>query len=101
EAATAEVLREVRRVLKPQGRHFSLASKAGSWGDGSGVRIDSTSYRSVTEGSCAGMGTMRFATRDSLVALYREFRDLEITYSIRSANGGAHEIANWIVTCCK
>lgn len=101
EVVTADILGEVHRVLKPAGRHFSLTSRAGSWGDGTGVRIDATSFRDVTEGPFAGMGTIRFATRESLNALYRGFRDLEIEYSIRSVGDGAHEIANWIVTCRK
>lgn len=101
EAGTAAVLAEVHRVLKPLGRHFSLTSRAGSWGDGTGVRIDATTSRDVTEGPFAGMGAIRFATRESLVELYRQFRELEINYSIRSLDDGRHELASFVVTCRK
>jgi hypothetical protein len=50
EQAAAVIVSEIHRVLKPGGRQFSLASRAGCWGDGTGVRVDATSFRDVTEG---------------------------------------------------
>lgn len=101
EAATKWIIGEIRRVLKPAGRHFSLTAKAGSWGDGSGERIDKTSFRHVTEGPFHGMGVMRFATRESLEELYADFSSLTIEYSLRSLNNGTRELRNWVVGCQK
>ena len=70
EEAAAAMVGEIHRVLKPGGRHFSLTTRAGCWGDGTGVRVDATSFRDVTEGPFSGMGVVRFATQDSLRRLY-------------------------------
>jgi ubiquinone/menaquinone biosynthesis C-methylase UbiE len=101
EVDAEETIREVYRVMKIGGRHFSLTSKSNCWGDGTGVRVDETSYREVTEGPFSGTGIVRFATRESLLRLYEQFRELNFEYSIRSVGGCRHEIANWIVTCMK
>jgi len=101
EADTKEIVRELYRVLKKGGRHFSLTSKNDCWGDHTGTRIDGTSWLNVTIGPFSGMGTVRFATRESLVDLYREFRELNLEYSIRSVNGCQNNISNWILTCTK
>lgn len=101
ENETRDILHGVHRVLKLNGRHFSLTSKAGCWGDGTGVRVDGTSFRDVREGPYANMGVIRFATEESLLSLYSEFRDIEFEYSVRSVNNCKNEISNWIVTCRK
>lgn len=101
EEAAAAIVREIHRVLKPGGRHFSLATRAGCWGDGTGVRVDATSLTDVTEGPFSAMGVVRFATRESLRRLYSAFKELELEHSIRSMHGEQREIANWIVTCSK
>jgi ubiquinone/menaquinone biosynthesis C-methylase UbiE len=101
EADTETILREVHRVLKPGGRHFSLTARQGCWGDGSGPRVDSTSYTDLAEGPFASMGVIRFATAESLARHYRQFRELNLEYSARSMQGGSVEISNWIVTCAK
>lgn len=92
---------EVFRVLKPGGRHFSLTTRPGCWGDGSGVRIDEATYRDLTEGPFAAMGAVRFSTAAQLRVLYSAFTELELEHSIRSVDSERHEIANWIVTCKK
>jgi len=101
ERETRVILDEVRRVLKPGGMHFSLTPRSGCWGDGAGERIDATTLRAVTEGPFAGYGKTRFATRESLAALYAGFRDLALEYTVRSAENGTREIAHWVVTCRK
>jgi SAM-dependent methyltransferase len=95
------ILGEVHRVLKACGRHFSLTAKHGCWGDGSGPRVDSTSYKDLTDGPFANMGVIRFATEDSLKRHYRNFRELHLETSARSMQGRTVQISNWIVTCAK
>jgi ubiquinone/menaquinone biosynthesis C-methylase UbiE len=99
EKETKQILEEVIRVLKPNGNHFSLTAKAGCWGDGTGSKIDGTTYEAVTEGPFAHMGIMRFATRESLIELYKHFKNLNLEYSIRTLNNCKNEISDWIVTC--
>ncbi len=101
EAETGRILTDLHRLLKSDGRHFSLTAKAGSWGDGTGERIDKTTFRNVTEGPFSGMGVMRFATRESIEALYADFSSLTLEYSLRSLDNGTRELGNWVVCCCK
>jgi len=101
EAATKCIVGEIRRLLKPNGQHFSLTAKAESWGDGTGARVDKTSFRNVTEGPFSGMGVMRFATRESLEELYADYSSLTLEYSLRSLDNGTRELGNWVVCCRK
>lgn len=101
EKDTAVILAEVHRVLKPGGRHFSLTAQHGCWGDGSGERVDLTSFTNITEGPFAKMGVIRFATKESLLHLYSHFSDVNLEYSKRSMQRRSFEISNWIVTCVK
>jgi len=101
ESSAAAIVAEVHRVLKPGGRHFSLTASDRSWGVGTGERIDATTRLDVTEGPYANMGPTRFATRESMNALYANFREVELNYSIRSVEHGTREIANWMVTCLR
>ena len=101
EEGTRAILREVRRVLKTGGRHFSLTPKDGCWGDGAGERIDATTLREVRAGPFSGLGPTRFATRESILDLYSGFRDLALEHMSRSADNGEHEVTHWIVTCRK
>ncbi|HKA42735.1 MAG TPA: class I SAM-dependent methyltransferase [Burkholderiales bacterium] len=101
ERETRTILGEVHRVLKPGGLHFSLTPRSGCWGDEEGERIDRTTLREVRSGPFAGLGTTRFATRESLVALYGAFRDLAVEHTVRSAENGTREITHWLVTCRK
>lgn len=101
EEGTRDILREVYRVLKPGGKQFSLTAKAGCWGDGSGTRIDNTSYKDVEEGPFRNMGVIRFATKESLESLYSDFNNLEIDYSVRSVNREKNTMIFWITSCTK
>ena len=78
-----------------------MTGRAGCWGEGSGERVDATSFRDLSEGPFSNMGVMRFATKASLHRLYAAFEELELNYSVRSMDAGRSEIANWIVTCRK
>jgi SAM-dependent methyltransferase len=101
ERSAASIVGEVRRVLKPGGRHFSLTASDRCWGARSGAPIDPTTRSGVSEGPFTKMGAVRFATRDSLRRLYAAFNELEINHSIRSVADGAHEIAHFVVTCAR
>lgn len=101
EADSAKAIAEILRVLKPGGRHFSLVSKDGNWGDNTGEKVDGTTRRAVTEGPYVGMDAIRFATRESLERLYSKFRNVELNYSIRSVEHRKHEISHWMVVAEK
>jgi ubiquinone/menaquinone biosynthesis C-methylase UbiE len=101
EAETREIVREIHRVLKPDGRHFSFTMKAGSWGDGAGTRLDPTTLTGSSEGPYAGMGKVRFATEESLRRIYQDFVDLSLEYLVQSAASRTRDVVHWVVTCRK
>lgn len=101
EAETAAAVKEIHRVLKPGGIHFSMTPRAGCWGDIAGERLDTTTLAEVVEGPFAGLGRTRFATADSLRRLYSRFRDHALEYTVRSAEQGNREVTHWLFTCRK
>jgi SAM-dependent methyltransferase len=101
EPESKSIITELYRVLKKNGKHFSITAKAGCWGDGTGRKIDNTSHINITEGPFQNMGVIRFATEESLRTLYSKFHNINLEYSIRSVNNREHEISNWILTCEK
>lgn len=101
EEETVAIVREIHRVLKPGGLHFSFTMKAGSWGDGTGVRLDATTVASASEGPYTNMGKVRFATEESLRRIYRDFADVSMEYLVQSAANRTREVTHWILTCRK
>lgn len=95
------LISEIRRVLKPGGKHFSLTSATGTWGEGIGKPIDANTFYDIPEGPFAGMGKNRFSTRDDMARYYADFDEVELNHSIRSVGGTSHEVRNWILTCRK
>lgn len=99
EAETVRILAEVHRVLKPGGLHFSMTARTGSWGDGTGRKLDATTVSGVEEGPFLHMGKARFATEASLRSLYGAFQDLCLNHAVRTEENGTREVAHWILTC--
>jgi len=96
-----QIVAEVWRVLKPNGLLFSISFKAGSWGDGTGRRIEEHTREGITEGPCAGMGVIRFSPEEEIRELHSEFQDLSLEYDIRSVDQMTHIVAQWVITCRK
>lgn len=101
EIEVVSLVSEIRRVLKTGGTHFSIASARGTWGDGIGRTVDSTTFTDIPEGPFANMGKNRFPTRDDMLRLYGDFEQIELNYSVRSVGGGPHEVRNWVLSCRK
>lgn len=98
---TILIINEIYRVLKPGGRHFSLTIGKGTYGEGSGEKIDATTYRELVIGPFSKMGPTRFATKESLKKLYSCFSKLEIGRSCRSIGDSENEIKYWVLSCQK
>lgn len=101
ESEVVPLISEVKRVLKPHGKHFSLTSAAGTWGDGMGQRVDSSTFSDIPEGPFANMGKNRFSPRQDMLRFYADFDEVELNHSIRSIGGTTREVRNWILTCKK
>jgi SAM-dependent methyltransferase len=92
---------DIHRVLKPQGRYFSIASAQGTWGDGTGQRVDETTFTDIPDGPFARMGKTRFASKEEVLKLHAPFAEIELNYSLRSLDGEGHEVRNWVIACKK
>jgi|SRR5271156_905839 len=95
------IVSDICRVLKPQGRYFSIASAQGTWGDGTGQRADETTFTDIPAGPFARMGKTRFASKEDILKLHAPFAEVELNYSVRSLDGEEHEVRNWVVACRK
>lgn len=101
ESATKKIIKEIFRVLKKDGLHFSHTPKNGCWGEGTGERIDETTYSNITEGPFANMGIVRFTTIENIKDLYNDFSNLEINYISYTRNNMKEIISHWIINCTK
>lgn len=99
--ASRHILSEVRRVLKPGGRFFSMTFKDGCWGDGTGQAIEPHTFKEISEGPMLGMGVNRYSPESEVRELYDLFDDLHLEYSLRSVEDMKHVVSHWVVTCRK
>ncbi len=91
------IVNQMHAVLKPGGRLFSMMVQAGSWGDGTGTRVEPGTYTDIPEGPAAGVGLTRFSTYREVVEHFSEFGDLSIEYSGRTMHGMTRYWAHWVV----
>jgi len=101
EEDSQKIINDIYRVLKTDGKHFSILAKKGCWGDKTGKKIDKTTYYSVKEGPYSCSGKTRFASLPSLKSLYKEFKNLKIEYVIRTENNRGEKIQQWLVEAQK
>jgi SAM-dependent methyltransferase len=94
---TRRILDGVHDRLKVGGRLFSIAATPDSTGAGIGERIAEGTYRSVTEGSFADVGTVRFSSREAIQRIYARFSELRIDLSEYTLDGGATKVSNWVI----
>jgi ubiquinone/menaquinone biosynthesis C-methylase UbiE len=88
---------EVYRVLKPGGRFFVMLFRAGCWGDGMGLRVESGTYTHIAEGPLAGKGTTHFFSEEEIRDLFQPFRLLSWETSLRTYENRTREISFWVV----
>lgn len=101
EKDTASILEEIYRVLKSGGRLFSMTLKHDSRAEGKGEKIDATSYKGITDGPTAHMGTIRFATKASIRRLYGKFHIIHLEQMTRTIMNQRHTLAHWNIECQK
>lgn len=99
----ALIMKEVCRVLKPHGKFFSMMIKSGSWGWGSGTKLESGTYASIPEGPFAGKGRVHFFTRNDIVRVLREsrLRLASMELSTRTLDNQRKAITHFVVTAVK
>jgi len=98
------ILQEAKRVLKPDGRLFSITFMTGTYGDGKGVPLpdEPNTYSELTEGALkTGYGIIRFSSEEDVRKLYSLFTIEQLDYLIRSNKGRQYEIREWLISCVK
>lgn len=96
-----QILKEVYRILKPNGQFISIAFKKGSWGDGTGDVIDSYTYNNVMGGPCGFIGPVRFIPENEVYRLYSSFTNIQLEYIERSFENHTKFVSSWVITCRK
>jgi SAM-dependent methyltransferase len=92
-----QILRQVRTVLKSQGRVFSMMCAEGTYGDGLGRRVEPGTYVDIAEGPYQGVGLTHFFSLEEVRALYSGFNQLKIEYSIRSLENQSRMVQHWVI----
>lgn len=101
EKETKKIIKEIHRVLKPGGKHFSLTPGNGSWGQKTGVKIDKTTVTDIKIGPFAGVGTVRFVSKDNLKKLYSDFKNIEIEYTMHTLHNDQKKVWHLQLSCMK
>jgi SAM-dependent methyltransferase len=94
-----EAVANIRRVLKPNGRLFSVTPRRGSWGDGIGRQIAPGTFADAPDGPYAHMGIARFTDEDDIRAVYEGFSTLKIDVVERTEQGRKYTVSFWTITC--
>lgn len=95
------MVREIREVLKPGGRVFSMLLAEGSYGQGLGREIEPGTFVDIAEGPLKGRGLNHFFTLDEVKRVFAGFADVQIEYSTRSMNARQHLFTLWVVQARK
>ncbi len=96
-AAIGDILEQVRRILKPRGRIFSMMCAADTYGDGLGCPVEPGSYVDISEGPYHGVGLTHFASLEEVQSFHSGFSEVKIEYSIRSLESQRRVIKHWVI----
>ena len=95
------IVDQMHAILKPGGRIFSMMAASGSWGDGTGARIEPRTYTDIPEGPAAGVGITHFSTLVEISRWFGCFGALCIEELNRSVNGPGAWWNHWVVEAMK
>ncbi len=91
------IVEQVKTVLKPGGRIFSIAVASGSWGYGLGKEVELGTFIEITEGPLEGKGLCHFFNLEEVQQLSNYFADVQIEYSLRSLNYQQQYYKHWLI----
>lgn len=98
------ILKEVNRVLKPQGKIIStgLFNKQ-TTGYGTGEFIEKNTYRNLETGSLEGLGVVHFFDKEEIVKTWNEvgYTNIKIDNLLRSDYGGKFDVGYYILEATK
>ncbi len=85
-------LKEVFRVLKPNGRFYSKLWGRDSTGYGSGVRLEDGTYDKIESGPCRDMGVSHFFDKPEIERVFKDFNTESIDEVLRTDRNGSVKI---------
>ena len=100
----SKILCEAYRILKPGGKIFSTGLfKRSMTGYGSGHKIEENTFRNITNGAVANIGTVHFFDENEIKELYRSagFDQIEIESLERTDNRQKTLVAYFIASAQK
>ncbi len=92
---------EVRRVLKPNGKFFSMMVADGTTGSESAERVEPNTFRNFQAGLITRGVLAHLFTRDEIKGLWRDYRDVNVNQLTRTDGAGEDQIAHFIVSGTK
>jgi SAM-dependent methyltransferase len=95
-----QILKECHRVLKFNGKIFSTGLfKVGMTGYGTGQKIEENTYRNITEGSLADIGTIHFFDKNEIIGLWSDagYKNIKIDSLERTDMGGISNVNYYMV----
>jgi ubiquinone/menaquinone biosynthesis C-methylase UbiE len=94
-----KAIREAFRVLKPGGQLFLNVKKTGDYLEDSGKKLEEDTY--LINESFIKNTPYHFFNKKELKGLFKNFRDLDLNYSILTRDNMSIEIHDWIVVAKK
>jgi SAM-dependent methyltransferase len=102
---TNNILQEIHRVLKPDGKFLSMTFATETWGYGNGVssKAEPNTFTKIEDGALhQGYGVIRFTSLDEIEAIYGGlFEVSEVEYVARSIDKMEHLIKEWVIFCTR
>ena len=99
------IIKEVYRVLKPNGIFFSLTFSTKTWGYGLGnnYKNEKKNFTKLKKGALKNddYGVIRFSSKKNIYALYKIFEIKSLEKVSRTINNTKNLIEEWVVICQK
>lgn len=96
-----KIIKEIYRVLKPQGKLFSMMVKNDSYGYGLGRELEKNTFTNIIEGPYAGKGVIHFTDLNEIKEIFDIFELVEIECGSRTINNLKNIISHYVIFATK
>jgi len=104
ERSTKKILNEIHRVLKTNGKFFSISfgTKTSGYKLGKKLKNDRNTYLDTKEGALKkDYKLIRYMDKKDISRIYKNFEIINIDEINRTKNNGSIQIQEWIIVCQK
>lgn len=91
------VLSQIKDLLNPGGKVFSLVIAEGTYGAETGREVEPGTFTDIKDGALQGIGLCHFFTLDEVERLFAGFNNVHIEYIISSHANQQQIYKHWIV----